>query len=133
MTRARWPRRAAGQLPWGGILSVAAARAADPVEALAQRGLLAVLGELEKALAHGLVRHQLLLGHSARMRVRVVVVESPPELLRAWVGRAAERRRRLGRAVLAHPGASALDRLVGGVRLGREREVHGGLCEVQRT
>src|SRR5215212_5060603 len=133
MTRARWPLPAATQLPWGGILSVASARAADSLESLAQSGLLAVLRELQKALPDGLVGHQLLLGHSAGMRVRVVVVEPAPELLRAGVGRAAKRRRRLGRAVLAHPGPGALDRLVRGVRLGREREVHRRLREVERA
>src|SRR4029079_2985991 len=117
MCGARWPGGAGGQLPWAGILSVAAASAADSVEPLAQRGLLAVLGELEKALANGLVGHQLLLGHSPGMRMRVVVVEPAPELLGARVGRAPERRRRLGRAVLADPGPRPLDRLVGGVRL----------------
>ena len=95
--------------------------------------LLAVLGELEEALADGLVRHQLLLGDALGVGVRVVVVESPAELLGARVGGAAQRRRRLGRAVLAHPRARALDRLVRGVRLRRERQVHGGLGEVERA
>ena len=55
--------------------------------------LLAVLGELEEALADGVLRHQLLLRDALGMRVRIVVVEAPAELLRARVRGAPERRR----------------------------------------
>src|SRR5688572_21608861 len=114
MTRAPWPRPAAVQLPCAGILSVAAAGAPDLLEPLAQRGLLTVRGQLEEALPDGVRRHQLLIRDALWARVRVVVVEAPAELLRARVRRASERRRRLRRAVLAHPRPRALDSLVGG-------------------
>ncbi len=52
----------------GGDLSVAAACAADALEPLAQLRLLAVLGELEEALAHRLLGHQLLLGDALRVQ-----------------------------------------------------------------
>src|SRR3954447_12802219 len=129
--RARWPRRAAAQLPLGEILSAAAASAANTLEPLAQLGFLAVLGELEKALADRVVGHQLLVGHTLRTGVRVVIVEPPAELLRARVGGAPQSGRRLGRAVLAHPGARPLDALVRGVRLRRQREVNRRLGQVE--
>src|SRR5215212_8338774 len=90
------------------ILSVAAACAANIAEPFAELGLVAVLGQLEEALAYRVRRHQLLIGHAGGVRVWIVVVETPAELLRAGVGGAAERRGRLRRAVLADPRASAL-------------------------
>src|SRR5437867_971532 len=61
-------------------------RASNGIQALAQRPLPAVLGQLEEPLALGLRRHQLLRRDSLRARVRVVVVLPAAERLGAGIG-----------------------------------------------
>src|SRR5205085_2259380 len=113
-------------------LSAPAARLPDLLEPLLQRRLLAVVGQLEEALALGLLWHQLLRGDALGAVVRVVVALTAPQSLGGGVGGALERSRRDHGAVLAHPLARLLQSGVRGVRLRREREVDRRLRQVER-
>src|SRR4051812_48465054 len=103
------------------------ASAPDRLQALLQGGLLAVIRQLQEALALRLRGHQLLRRDSLATVVWVVVAAPAAELARGRIRGILEARRRQHGAVLAHPLLRAAERLVGGVRLWRQGQVDGRL------
>src|SRR5262245_43818745 len=115
------------------LLAPPAEQLAQTAEALAQRRLEAAVGRLVEALAANGLRSERLIGDRLRFVVRVAVAVAAPQLPGARIVGILEIRRRLGGTVLANMGGGARDGAGGGIRLGRQRQIGGGLGEVERA
>ena len=114
------------------LIPLALAGLADLLEPLRKVALLAVLGQLEEALAlasSGISS----CGDALGAVVRVVVLEPAAERLGARVGRRWSAAGGLTAGRAPAPSAGAAERLDRRVRLRRQRQVDRGLGEVQRA